>query len=346
MAALLAGGGVDRAGAAQGGEARLGPQPAWVVAGGDQQRGGDNGADALLRQEPGRGRVLEECLQGGVQLGDLGGQRLVAAGHRGHRGLRAFGRAGQVAGKEPGGQRYPLRRGQAGQPCPQDLGGGDNEVAELVSGLGAGLDRAAAGHLQRPDRLRRPVTGLRRPRRIAVQGGQRGGDRVGGIGLAVPTAGLPVRPDHLGHLHAGGGQVAGQAGAVAAGALHADLHQFAVAPHPGQRRPEARPGGRELLGPQDPAYLVDHAGHVHLGVGVHAPGDEPDCICDRRHVVSILFRDWDGIAGPGRTDRALLGQQRSGSYQVTVVPDRRVTRPPVGPRPAIRDQDTLARSAP
>jgi hypothetical protein len=35
--------------------------------------------------------------------------------------------------------------------------------------------------------------------------------------------------------------------------------------------------------------------------------------------------------GPGRADRALLGQQRSGSYQVTVAPARRAAHPPVGP---------------
>jgi hypothetical protein len=219
------------------------------------------------------GRRAGERVQGGVQLGDLGGQHLVAAGHGGHRGLHAFGRAGQVAGAEPGGQGDPLRRGQAGQLVPHLLGGGDDQVAELVAGLGAGLDRAAAGDPQRPDRLHRAVTGLRRPGCLAVQGGQRGGDRVGDVGLAAPAAGLPVRPDHLGHLHALGGEVAGQPGAVAAGALHPHLHQVAVASHPGQRRLVTRRVGGELPGAQDPADLAGHAGHVHLSVGVHAPGD-------------------------------------------------------------------------
>jgi hypothetical protein len=36
--------------------------------------------------------------------------------------------------------------------------------------------------------------------------------------------------------------------------------------------------------------------------------------------------------GPGRTDRALLGQQRSGSYQVTIAPGpRRLHVLPAGP---------------
>jgi hypothetical protein len=55
VAGLLAGGGVDGAGAAQRGEARLGAQPGGVVADGDQQRGGDLGSYAGFGQEPGWG---------------------------------------------------------------------------------------------------------------------------------------------------------------------------------------------------------------------------------------------------------------------------------------------------
>ena len=184
-----------------------------------------------------------------------------------------------------------MRVEQAGQLLPHRLGGGDDQAAELVAGLGAGLDRAAAGHLQGPDRFHRAVTGLWLPRRLAVEGGQRGGDRIGGIGLAAPTPGLPVRPDDLGDLDALGGQVAGQPGAVTPGALHADFDQLTVAAHPGQRRRIACRGGRELPGPQHPAGLIGHAGHMHLGMGIHATGDEPACICDRGHVVSIPCTD-------------------------------------------------------
>jgi hypothetical protein len=63
VAALFAGGGVDGAGAAQRGEARLGAEPAGVVAGGDQQRGGGPGAYALFCQEAGWGGVGEERFQ-------------------------------------------------------------------------------------------------------------------------------------------------------------------------------------------------------------------------------------------------------------------------------------------
>ena len=84
-----------------------------------------------------------------------------------------------------------------------------------------------------------------------------------------------------------------------------------MAAHPGQRRPVTRGGGRELPGPQNPAGLIGHAGHMHLGMGIHAAGDGPACICDRGHVVSISCTDWDGTAGPG-TD----GQSTSGTTEV------------------------------
>jgi hypothetical protein len=57
------------------------------------------------------------------------------------------------------------------------------------------------GHPQHPDRLGCPVAALRHIRRLAVEGGQRRGHRVGGIGLGALAAGLPIRPDHLDHRH-------------------------------------------------------------------------------------------------------------------------------------------------
>jgi hypothetical protein len=54
VAAVLAGGGVDRADPAQRGEPGLGGQPARIVADGDQQGAGDLGASLLA--ELGRAR--------------------------------------------------------------------------------------------------------------------------------------------------------------------------------------------------------------------------------------------------------------------------------------------------
>src|SRR5262249_39788037 len=62
VAELLAGGGIDRAGAAQRGETGLAADPAGVVAGGDQQGGGDLSGHALLGQELRRRGAREEFL--------------------------------------------------------------------------------------------------------------------------------------------------------------------------------------------------------------------------------------------------------------------------------------------
>jgi hypothetical protein len=69
----------------------------------------------------------------------------VAAGHGGHGRFNRPGWAGEVAGAEPGRRRDSLGGGQGGQLLPHRLGGSDDQAAELVAGLGAGLDRAAAG---------------------------------------------------------------------------------------------------------------------------------------------------------------------------------------------------------
>jgi hypothetical protein len=68
-------------------------------------------------------------------------------------------------------------------------------------------------------------------------------------------------------------------------------------------------------------------------------------ICDGGHVVSIPCRDWDGTAGHGTGGQSTSGTTQAGSYRVTAVPAPRVPRSPVRPRPAVRAQDTLTRSA-
>src|SRR5262249_60059890 len=126
------------------------------------------GGQVVFGRKAGWGGVGEERFQGGAELGDVGGERLVAASHGGHGGHGCLIWAGEVAGAEPGGQLLPLRRGKGGYLLPQLLRGGDDQAEELVASLGAGLDRAPAGHLQGADRLHRAITGLRLPRRLAV----------------------------------------------------------------------------------------------------------------------------------------------------------------------------------
>ena len=110
---------------------------------------------------------------------------------------------------------------QAAQPGAQLSGAVDQRV-ELVERLGAGLVRAALHDLQRRNASTGPSWVF------GVAGGLTGehragrGDRVDDVGLAVAAADLPVRPRHLDHLDPGVGQVPGQRGPVAAGALDPD----------------------------------------------------------------------------------------------------------------------------
>ena len=111
MAALLAGGGIDRAGAAQRGEAGLAVQPGRVVPDCDEQGAGDLGGYPLLAQKPRWGGVLDERTEPRVELVDLRRERLMAAGDGGHGCLGCLGRVCQHAGAEPGGDGDPLAGG-------------------------------------------------------------------------------------------------------------------------------------------------------------------------------------------------------------------------------------------
>src|SRR5215472_10010003 len=92
------------------------------------------GSYPFLGQELFGGGVTHEFVQCGIQPGDLNGELLVAVGHAGHRGLGALGRAGRVAGAEPGCQLHPPRTGQPGQLLAHLLRCGEDQVAQLVAG--------------------------------------------------------------------------------------------------------------------------------------------------------------------------------------------------------------------
>ena len=96
---------------------------------------------------------------------------------------------------------------------------------------------AALGDHQRADRLDRAVTALRRAAGPAGLGGPGGADGIERVGLALPAAVLAVGAVHLDDPDAGRGDVAGQAGAVAAGPLDPDQ---ADGPEPAQPAPAGR----------------------------------------------------------------------------------------------------------
>ncbi|MDT7714153.1 MAG: hypothetical protein QOH09_145 [Pseudonocardiales bacterium] len=75
-----------------------------------------------------------------------------------------------------------------------DLGWGrDQQRLELIGGLGASLDRAAAGHPQRPDRFDDPVAGLRDRGAGGTQGGPGRGIGIDRVRLALRATSPPVR---------------------------------------------------------------------------------------------------------------------------------------------------------
>jgi hypothetical protein len=146
-------------------------------------------------------------------------------------------------------------------------------LAELVGGLGAGLDGAGAGHAQHPDRLHDAAAGLGGGGGLAGQHRAGGGLGVGGVGLVTAAAALAVGPVNLDHLDAGAGQELGQPGAVGAGALHAGTGELAVVAGPGQQLLVAGAGGRDDQPAVEAAELVQQGGDVHVAVGVDADGD-------------------------------------------------------------------------
>jgi len=110
--------------------------------------------------------------------------------------------------------------------------------------------------------------------RALFERGPGGGFGVDGVGPAVSAAPLTVRAVHLDNRDAFAGQVAGQAGAVAAGALDAD--------------------------PSDPA------------VGVDASRDLPVVIVHAEPRLPVRELGW--VAPPaGTTDKTSTGEQPSSS---------------------------------
>jgi hypothetical protein len=94
-----------------------------------------------------------------------------------------------------------------------------------------------------------------------------------GPGLALPAAVLAVGAVDLDDPDAGGGDMAGQAGAVAAGPLDVDQGDGPVPAQPAQQPVVAGRGDGELLDAEQAPDRVQRSGDMRVGVGVHAAGD-------------------------------------------------------------------------
>ena len=203
--------------------AALGGQPFGVVAGGDQQLGGDVVADAVDASSPGA-RASIKRLQHRRQLG-----RARRRGRRhGGPGCGSRATSSSAPGRRPGVASTPPRSRSAGPPRARRNGvgscviSGEAQMAQLVQGDDPFRRRRASSDRQHPDRFDVTVAASSAARAPTRQRRSRRGDRVDRVGLAVTMTRLPVRSVDLDHLDPGPSQVAGQPGTIGAGALHTD----------------------------------------------------------------------------------------------------------------------------
>ena len=157
------------------------------------------------------------------------------------------------------------------------LGGGDDEATDLVGCLGAGLDRAAAGHAEHTDRLDAAIARFGFGGGVAAQRCACCGLGVDGVGLAAPPC-LAVGAVDLDDLDAGGGETAGEASPVGSGSFHPYTHQRAERAHPVQQLLIAAGVGIEAGAAQQPPHGVDDRGDVGVFVGVD-PAEDLGSVC-------------------------------------------------------------------
>src|SRR6266545_2936246 len=183
----LAAGMLDRAGATQRRERALAAEPVRVVAGGHQQLRGADRADPGPGQEPWHdpphddGDVL-------VVVADLLVEVLPAACQRPQRQAGAVG-AGQ--GGAGGGQLDDAPTVDASTLVVVEF---EDEAAQLLLGLGAGLDGAAACHQQGAQLPGRAAAVLGGGGGVTGQHRTGGGLGVDGVGLATPASRDTVGP--------------------------------------------------------------------------------------------------------------------------------------------------------
>jgi hypothetical protein len=103
------------------------------------------------------------------------------------------------------------------------FGGGDDERVQLVGSLGARLHRRSAGDAQHADHLHRTVLRLGLAEERSGLYCARSGLGVERVGLAEQPASLPAGADHFDDVEVLAAQVAGQASAIGASALDAEL---------------------------------------------------------------------------------------------------------------------------
>ena len=189
---------------------------------------------------------------------------------------------------------------------------GDQQIAELVGGLGAGLDGAGAGTRSTrmastiPLRALGVVVASSASTARAAASASMGSDlprrrRRWRLGRSTSTTVTPAW-----------GEVAGKAGAVGARPLHPGPDEATVTTGPGHQLVEAGGGHWDGQRAQWPAELVQQAGDVDLGVGIDAEDDLCGLIC---HGGGAPGSGRTGAPPAGTADRTLRVPQ-PGSWLV------------------------------
>ena len=186
-------------------------------------------------EEPGSGPT-DEGGQPLVSQLELGLEQLNAVGDWLQRCLAGVGWVGQesLVGSEPGAGGDQHRHREVLERLADRGWCGNQERLELVNRRGPSFAGAPAGGAQHANRLDDPIASLGGRGRRSRQHGPGGRLGVDRVRLAMLPAGAPVGPVDLDHPHLLIKQVASQAGAVAAGALHADHTDVSVAAKPAQ----------------------------------------------------------------------------------------------------------------
>ena len=211
------------------------------------------------RDEQKRGGVRADPVEGekaGSVRGHEGDDELIKALELGVKELRAPSQLAQrdASGVADGAARTGTQRrqpgDQGGNGVPGEAGSqviwaGHDQRPGLVDRLGTFCCGAAPGDHQRTDRLDGAVASFGRAAGPARLSGPGSADGVQWVGLALPAAVLAVGAVNLDHADTGRGDMAGQAGAVAAGAFdpdQADGPEPAQPPQGGRRSQPGWPG--------------------------------------------------------------------------------------------------------
>ena len=288
-------------------------QALGVVAGDDEERGCRLGADSEVRDEL-RSGPLNKRLEGCVELGDLGLERLAASGERSEGELAGSERMREGTRAERGADLHESlnRSTRLGKGLSQLRRRCHDQCFHRVDRLGARFHGTLSSDAQHPNHLDVAVTGLRDRRSIARK--DRGGCRVrvGRIGLAVPAAALTVGPDYFEHRHVVDEEEASKSCAIAAGALNLEGPEFPGALRPGEEFPIAGSGRRYVLLREGPPELVFCLCDVDVFVGVD-PTVTRGPTCAIVDLAIVLLSSWSMA---GRADSTATGLLPA-SYQVT-----------------------------